>query len=235
MRQELVDLVFHIAATNDNLSPDGLHRAATQSLGLRAAGTPYRGPRHALGRDIASVHWTRVYDLVVRLWPDFVQAYDSERYRDGINRIFAGYGIAWDLDADGRLRRVTHPELQVSIHEALGALSDARFEYALMLFNAARDAYDARPRRDRDACANAFDALEAIGKIVRGQPTATFGAVLQHMRANNFANQQILGVLEAINTLRNRNFGHGVPFTLNNAEIDFAYGSMVNGIVLLAR
>ena len=46
---------------------------------------------------------------MVRLWPNFNGAGRSDDYRDGIRRILAGHGIAWDTGEDGRLYRVMHP------------------------------------------------------------------------------------------------------------------------------
>ena len=50
-------------------------------------------------------------------------------------------------------------------------------------------------------------------------------------------NVQIVGVLEAINTLRNRNFGHGMvdPFALSPHDVDFTYLNCLAGILLFAR
>jgi hypothetical protein len=107
----------------------------------------------------------------------------------------------------------------------------------LALFNAARDAYDDRPRRDRDACANIFDAMESVAKEKYGMPQATFGNVVAHMRQPQALNEQIIGVLEAINTLRNRNFGHGMtaPFSLTASEVDFTYIACVGAILMFTR
>ena len=235
LRQEFVDLVFHLGEHHENLDPARLHRAATQSLGMAASGQPYGGFRYALGRDINRAPWPRVYDVMVRLWPDFDAVGIADTYRDGVNRILAGNGVAWDMGQDGRLHRVMNPVAQASIDAAARALSDPRFVDALRIFNLARDAYDDRPRRDRDAVANAFDALESVAKTVYAMPAATFYDVLQEVRRQGIQNTQVTGVLESINTLRNRNFGHGVPFTLRDLEVEFTYTVCVAGIVLLAR
>ena len=77
--------------------------------------------------------------------------------------------------------------------------------------------------------------MEAVAKIVYDAPTDTFYTVLGMIRARGALNQQILGLLESVNTLRNRNFGHGVPFTLRAEEVDFTYAVCAAGTVLLAR
>lgn len=67
--------------------------------------------------------------------------------------------------------------------------------------NSARDAYDDRPRRDRDACANAFDALESTGKIMYGLPNATFSQVLDEVQRTQRMNEKSIAILRALNTL----------------------------------
>lgn len=235
LRQEFVDLVFHLAEHSEHLETARIHQAATQSLGMPVAGQPYGGARYALGRNIDRADWPRVYDLLVRLWPDFTAAGCGGDYLDGVRRILAAHGIAWDMDDDGQLYRVMHPVVQARIDAALEVLSEARFAAAQGIFNDARLAYDDRPRRGRDACANAFDALEGVAKIVHGAPAGTFHDVLGMLRLGRVLNEQVVGLLESVNTLRNRNFGHGVPFSLRPEEVDFTYAVCAAGIVLLAR
>lgn len=255
LRQELVDLVFHIAEQRpEELSEERIHRVICQSLGVRASGQPYGGFRYAVGRDIAGVDWARVYDVMLRLVSEFRQPpetaqYGSRRtrrssgpealdeYRDGLNRILAAHGIAWELDEDGRLRRVLPAAAQEQVQAAVQELSAPEFEPALELFELARDAYDDRPRRERDACANMFDAMESVAKEKYAMPSSTFGQVVHHMGQTAAQHQDIIEVLRRVNDLRNRNFGHGMttPFELSNAEVDFSYLACVGGILLFAR
>ena len=103
--------------------------------------------------------------------------------------------------------------------------------------NAARDAFDDRPRRDRDACSNAFDSLESVAKDVFNLPKATFGGVLAHVRQGNKLQPEVVSVLEAINTLRNQKFGHGMttPFSLASGEVDFTYLTCIGAILAFVR
>jgi hypothetical protein len=238
MRQELVDVFFSIAEQNPRTIEEfQLHRVICQSLGARAAGNPYGGYRYAAGRDISGVDWPRVYDLIVRLWPEFYRMGLGEIYRGEVNRVLAAYGVAWDLGTDGRLHRVLPAAVQVQTNAAFTELSAPRYAPALALFNAARDAYDDRPRRDRDACSNIFDAMESVAKEKYQLPNATFGQVLAQIRQRQSLNEQVLAVLDAVNTLRNRNFGHGmtVPFSLAPAEVDFTYLTCVGAILLFTQ
>ncbi len=235
-RQELVDAIFHIAAqTGGQLADIDLYRIGSQCLGVAASGAPYSGPRYALGRDLRRASWERVYDLIVRLWPEFSRVGHQDVFREAINRLLSAYGIAWELDESGALRRVLPPAVQAQIEAAMRELEQPRFAAAKELLGSAIEAYDARPRRDRDAGANSFHALEAVAKVVFGMPTATCGAILQASRAQNAFDPHIQTVLEALNTNRNRNYGHGVPFTLTAPEVDFTYLANIAGLLLIAR
>lgn len=238
MRQELVDLFFNIAEHHpDEIPPEHIYRATAQSLGIEASGVPYSGFRYATGRDIRNVDWPRVYDLIMRLFPDFDRHALGHKYREGVNRILAAHMSAWELDDQGRLYRVLPSDAVHQVAAAFHELQAERFAPALELFNAARDAYDDRPRRDRDACSNMFDAMESVAKEKYQMPNSTFGQVVGHIPSRGTMNPQIVGVLSALNDLRNKNFGHGMttPFRLSSAEVDFAYLSCVGGILLLTR
>jgi hypothetical protein len=241
MRPEIVDAIYHVAGQTDGrLDADrDLYLTIVQSLGYDAAGNPQAGRRQRIGRDIASqqTHWTRVYDLTVRLWPEFQRVGFHEIYREAINRVLAAHGAAWDLGEDGRLHRVTPQAAQAQIQAAITELSDPRYLAALNLANAARDAYDARPRRDRDACSNIFDAMESVAKEKNGMPNSTFGQVVAHIRQTGGMNEQVIALLEGVNTLRNRNFGHGMvaPFSLTGPEVDLTYLTCIGAILLLRR
>jgi len=238
MRQELVDVFFGIAEHNhDEISPEHIYRVSCQSLGIDSAGIPYSGYRYATGRDIRRVEWPRVFDLISRLWPDFDRQGFGHQYRDGVNRILAAYQVAWELDEDGRLSRVLPAVAHAQVTAAFDELQAERYEPALALFNSARDAYDARPRRDRDACTNMFDALESVAKEKYRMPDSTYGQVLACLRAGDLLNAQILGLLSAINELRNKHFGHGMttPFGLSGPDVDFAYLTCIGALLLLTR
>jgi len=240
MRQELVDVFFGIAEQSAGAVPeDRLHRTISQSLGVAPAGNPYGGYRYAIGRDIArqDLQWPRVYDLLGRLWPVYEAAGLQQLYRESINRVLAAYGAAWELSEEGRIQRVMPIAAQAQIQAAIIELTAPNFAPALALMKAARDAYDDRPRRDRDAAANAFDALESVAKIIYELPTATFSQVVDEVQRNAGMNEHVIATLRALNTLRNRTFGHGmaVPFRLTPAEVDFVYLMCIGAILSFVR
>jgi hypothetical protein len=238
MRQELVDLFFSIAEHNpDEIPPEHIYRATAQSLGIDASGVPFNGYRYATGRDIRNVDWPRVYDLIIRLWPDFDRHALGHKYREGVNRILAAHMSAWELDEEGRLYRVLPVDAVHQVAATFQELQAELFAPALQLFNSARDAYDDRPRRDRDACSNMFDAMESVAKEKYQMPNSTFGQVVNRIPSTGTMNPQIVGVLNALNDLRNKNFGHGMtaPFQLSPAEVDFTYLACIGGILLFTR
>ena len=237
MRQELVDLSFVLVEHQpDALIPrDQLYQVIGQNLGVQTAAQPYGGFRYAVGRDIARVEWPSVYDLISRLWSEYERVGLEAQFRDGVNRILAAHGSAWELHADGTFRRVLPLAAQQQVENAFNELQDARYAAALPLFTAARDAYNAHPRRRRDACTNVFDAMEAVAKERYGLQNAALADVINHVRRVGGFNPQTLTVLESINVLRHRNFGHGVPFNFNDAEVDFIYLTCIGGILLFTR
>jgi hypothetical protein len=238
MRQELIDLIFHISEHNSPpLSAELMHRIICQSIGIPASGQPYSGYRYAAGRDLGKAEWPRVYDLLCRLWSEFKNAGVDEEYCQGVNRILSGYGVVWELTVSGRLQRYLPIHAQSLVEVAIAQLAAPNFAPALSLMNAARDAFDDRPRRDRDACSNIFDSMESISKEIFNMPNATFGSVLKHIRQTNALQNEITSVLESINTLRNRNFGHGMTtqFSLSSGEVDFTYLSCIGAVIMFAN
>lgn len=219
-------------------SVDGdLYFTIIQSLGFDAAGNPHAGRRQRIGRDVGRVHWQRIYDLIERLWPEYQRHALEGVYRENVNRILAAYGISWDLGEDGVLHRVLPRPAQEQVRAVIEELRSPRFVPAVELFTTAANAYDARPQRGRDACSNIFDAMESVAKEIYELPNSTFGQVINHIRRTQALNSQIIETLNAVNNLRNGNFGHGMtdPFGLNPAEVDFTYLTCIGAILLFTR
>jgi hypothetical protein len=236
LRQEFIDLAFHTFAGDQRYDESQLHKIVTQSLGLAASGQPYGGFRYAAGRDINRVEWPRVYDLICRLWIEIRPNLKSD-YRTGVNRILAGYHIAWDLGEDGQLHRVLPLTASAQVEEAFRELSQDRFAAARASFREAIHAYDDRPQRGRDACKNILDALESVSKEIFSMPTGTFGNVLAEARRQQSMSNETISVLQKLYDMANNHFRHGMttPFTLKSAEVDFVFISCVGGILLFTR
>lgn len=235
-RNELVDLVFSLAH-DSKLGEEHFFRLMTQNIGASVAGKPYGGYRYAIGRDLARADWVRVYDLLPRLATEFKRVGLFAQFRNDLNRILAGNGIIWDVDDNGNLVRTLPDEAATSVRVAVRELSRPEFEAAHRLLEDAVDAYNDRPQRPRDACANAFDAVESAAKVVAGFPSGTFSDVLNELRRRQLLRPETLRMLEAVSVMRHNHFGHGTsnPFALSMQEVDFVYLSCVAAAILFAR
>jgi hypothetical protein len=245
MRQEVLGALYETAAQyaafdGPRLDVDrDLYMVVCGSIGPgEVAGNPMPSKRHRMSRDLTNcADWRRIFDLVIQLWPHFERANLQHTYRENLNRIFAGYGVAWDLGPDGHLHRVLPKPAEAQVVESFQELTEPRFRAALELATLAQQAYDDRPRRSRDACTNIFDTMEATAKIRFNMPNATFGHVVAHLRQQGALQPEIIAVLEALNSLRHKHFGHGmnVQFALTEPEVDLTYLSCIAGILLFVR
>jgi hypothetical protein len=111
------------------------------------------------------------------------------------------------------------------VNAAFQELQNPQYAAALQLMNNARDAYDDRPRRGRDACANVFDTMESVAKIKSNRPNDTFGAVKNYIEQNYLLRQEVSNILTALNAMRNGHFGHGMKevFDLTAAEVAYVF------------
>lgn len=239
LRNELVDVLFSLAdSTHGKLTPRDVYEIVCGCLGEIPSANPTGGFRRESCVELISTNdWRRVYDVILRFVHEFTRRSQSGPYREAVNRILAANHVVWELDEAGRLVRVAPPPLQSQIRAVIEELSDPRFASALELLNLARDAYDDRPRRDRDACTNAFDAMEATAKVVYGLQDGTFGDALKEAQRRNHLHRFVLSQLQQLNALRNDQLGHGTtdPFALSAAEVDFVFFTCVAGIWLFAR
>jgi hypothetical protein len=236
LRQELIDLAFHEFTEVRSHDEAWLYRVICQSCGVTPSGQPHGGFGYAAGRTIDRVEWPRVYDLICRLWANLEWG-EQASYHTGVNRILAGYNIAWDLGEDGQLHRVLPPVAIRQVEAAYRELGQPRFAAALKSFRDGISAYDDRPQRGRDTCKNLFDALESVSKEMFGMPTATFGNVLVEARKKQAMASETVSVLQKLYDMANGNFRHGMttPFVLAPAEVDFVFTTCVGGIILFLR
>ncbi len=235
-RNQLIDLAFYLA--NDaGLSEDHLYRVTVQNIGASVSGQPYGGYRYAVGRELGKADWVTVYDLIPRLGAEFRKIGRFDEFRENLNRILAGNGIVWDVDEVGGLVKALPPEGATSVRTALHEFSQPEFAAAYKLLLDAIDAYNSRPQRARDSCANAFDAVESAGKVVAQLPSGTFGDVIKELTKRQSLLPETLRALEALNVIRHNHFGHGgsEPFALAPHEVDFVYLSCVAAAVLFGR
>jgi hypothetical protein len=244
MRQELIDAFYYVAEHAYDPGhglmnvDEELYLIVSGVLGVAPSAQPHGGKRQRMTRDVnACENWKRIYDLVMRVWPVFKRFGLQDNYRDSVNHLFAAYGVAWDLTTDGFLVRVLPGPVTTQVDAALQELSNPIYASARDLAKAGLDAFNDRPRRSRDACANMFDAMEATAKIRFGMPNATFGWVIGEIKKNRWLAPETILVMEALNGVRNKNFGHGMnqPFALSESEVDLTYLSCWAGILLFTR
>lgn len=235
MRTELLNSVFALADDAVGPSERTLYNAITGTLGIVAAVEPYGGLPRRASEHLNRADWPRVFDIILRLAPEFTRRGRLGEYRHSVNTVLAAHGIVWDLGEDGRLVRVVPAEAANQIATTIWELADPQFQAARELLATAQGAFNAIPRRDRDACANAFDALESVGRTRFGG--ATFADVLGNIRARGGINQFTLRILNSIEVVRHNHFGHGgqVAFSLSPSEVDFVYVTCIAGISLLLR
>jgi hypothetical protein len=81
------------------------------------------------------------------------------------------------------------------------------------------------------------DASKLLQVFIYMLPNATFSQVLDEVQRRARMNEHVIATLRALNTLRNRSFGHGmaVPFTLTAAEVDFVYMTCFGAILLFVK
>jgi len=241
LRVEFVDVAFTMAekleAMNREPTPFDLYQIICQTLGVaKPAVQPYGGLRLRTQQILIAAPWPRFFDVVLRLIDAFGLSYFST-YRERVNKLFAAQGIAWDVTDDKKLERVLPVPIATEVGAAIDELRAPEFKAALELFNAAKDAFDARPRRERDAAANAFDAMEATAKIKFGMPKATLGDVLNEVKKRNFMTDEVQQTLRRVEVLRHNHLGHGgtESFSLSPDEVDFVYVTCAAGARLFAR
>jgi hypothetical protein len=237
MRNELVDAIFQPIEQSAPTQAMHFYRVILQSVGGRVAGDPYGGPRYACGRDLAILEWPRVYDVLIRLWPEFQRLNLQNIYRENINRVLDHHQVVWDMDTTGNLRRVTPAPVMAQVAEVFRELQIDLYAPAYAHLVLSRDAYDARPRNDLIVCSESFDALESAAKIRLQMPTATFGNVLDVCRQKTLFVPQVIDTLQQFWTLANSHFRHGMtePFALGRAEVDYVYTSCLGGMLLFSR
>ena len=219
------------------IQPSALHEITGLMLGLHVAADPNGGYKIRVARDIRNADWPRVYDWILRLWPVFQQAGFAGPFEEGVNTILAAYGVVWDFRDTGAFERVMPAPLLQQITLAATLLAAPGFEGARQTFELALQAFNDRPRRDRDACANAYDALESAAKTRHNMPDATLGEVLNYVSRQRALNEATVRLLRGIEVFGHNTFRHGriEPFDFSPAEVDFAFTSSIAAILAFSR
>jgi hypothetical protein len=157
-------------------------------------------------------------------------------FETGVNRVFGEESIGWKLE-EGVLHRTLPVAARTQIDAVFKELENPRFAPALVHIIASYTAYNSRPRRDFDVCANAFDGCESVAKEVFGLPNGTFGEVLREARTKSTFAPETIVVLDKLYANANNHFRHGrtAPFSLKPSEIDFIYLTCLAAVLLFIR
>ena len=175
LRIELLSSVFSLADDGMGPSERTLYSAVIGTLGILGAVQPYGGLVRRASENLCEAPWPRVFDVILRLVPEFQRPGRLDEYRRTVNGIFAAHGVIWDLDGSGRLIRVLPEDAERQVTSSIQELGDPQFQAARELLRAGQEAFNSVPRRDRDACASAFDAMESVGRTRFGGATTGDG------------------------------------------------------------
>src|SRR5437868_2450762 len=93
MRVELLNAIFALAdATGLGPTERELYNAITGSLGVNAAVNPYGTLCGRAARHLCEVEWMRVYDVILRLAPEYMNRGRMVEFRGAVNTVLAAYG-----------------------------------------------------------------------------------------------------------------------------------------------
>lgn len=217
------------------LTTEAVYVIVNGTLGILDSTRPSCGFLTRASTNLSGANWERFYDVVLRLFKEFKKYSEDTEFVKRTNEVLAAHGSAWCLTNHGTLERVIPQEVQTEVELFFSELNDPRYKGAKDLFALAKTAFDARPRRDRDTGANAFDGLEAVIKTRFPASGKTFGEVLDRQKGR--INKEIFSLLQKIEVVRHNHLGHGQtePFALSGDEVDLVYVSCIMAARLLVR
>lgn len=116
---------------------------------------------HSVATDAAQGDFHRYYE---HYHLEFNQALGRRTFREQVNRIFARNGLAYELQENGRARRLLEPMLQAELHQGLPGSGDARVD--ALIRQAEERFLDPDPTGARDALEKLWDAFERIKTVL---------------------------------------------------------------------
>lgn len=190
---------------------------------------------------IFACDWWQLYNILENIYIDLPKMHNGTfmqaEFIKQVNRTFSEESIGWKMDPQGQLQRLLPEIIRAQEETIFKELRVSRFAAAFGHLQTSREAYNSRPRRDREVCSEIFDALESVAKEIFSIPTGTFGDVIKAARQRKVFASETFSVLEKIYALANSHFRHGMtePFTLTEEEVDFVYLNSLAGIMLFLR
>jgi hypothetical protein len=189
--------------------------------------------------EISQAAWWSLFNLLGEIYQELTGKYgdDHTDFVQALNRVLAEESVGWHMDTSGCLQRQVPLAVRIEEETAFRELQAPRFAPALIHLESARRALNARPRRDREVCSEAFDAVESVGKEIFNIPNGTLGDVLKAARNNVRFSSETTSALEKLYSLANNHFRHGMtdPFKLSPAETEYVYVHCLAAILLFIR
>jgi hypothetical protein len=189
--------------------------------------------------EINQSSWWGLFNLLEEVFQDLKEPHGRahQDFAQALNSVLAEENVGWRMDAVGSFQRQVPVVIRAEEEAAFRELQAPRFAPALVHLETARRAFNARPRRDREVCSEAFDAVESIGKEVFSFPSGTLGDALKAARSKMLFSSETTSALEKLYSLANNHFRHGMtdPFKLSPAETDYVYVHCLAAILLFVR
>ena len=163
---ELAEIL--VAAGSPAQEAENLSRYLSKELGARI-----RQPSEDLFEAVSIKTILDIITLVFRFYASHrsdVRAASAPRWRDEVRRIFREEQAGYDLDDHGGVHLRVDAAFQFARTLAIEALRGPRYEVADQMFQRAYDLLDGGLPRPREAIKNAFDAAEALFKLLSTAP-----------------------------------------------------------------
>jgi hypothetical protein len=154
------------------------------------------------------------------------------------NRLFRRNGIAFELDVNGKARRVMPEPMRQLVTSARFHTGDDRCDE---LLNTARDRImRPKPEERREALEKLWDAFERIKTLEAGDKKAAATALLSHAAApdtiyRTFLDSEARSLTDIGNTLGIRHSETQQEYVSGNENIDYLFTRMFAFIYLVAK
>jgi hypothetical protein len=192
-----------------------------------------------LTTEVNQSSWWGLFNLFEAIFEDLRNDYGREHqdFAEELNSELAQESVGWRMDAVGKFQRQIPLAVRTEEESAFKELQAPRFAPALVHLESARRTFNARPRRDREVCSEAFDAVESVAKEWFTLPNATFGDILKAARNKSTCSSEATSILEKLYSLANNHFRHGMtdPFKLSAGKAEFVYVQCLSAILLFVR
>ncbi len=158
----------------------------------------YQACPQDLIRLFEELQWYEFFDVVegIASIPQDVQL--TEAYEACVNELLQEESVGWKLRR-GELVRITSPQTDESIEEALSLLGDSRFAGPSTQFQKAIQFLSTRPSPDlENTVKEAVGAVEATARILTGNPNASLGEAVKLLVEKEIIQKPLNKVFDAM-------------------------------------